>query len=388
MPTSEAVSTATGLVRVALKLAGPRAPSVLLRYAELTYLNRTSRARSIRMLPQLAGGSAMPSSTHWDADIVVPVYNDFEGVRGLLATLRQEAPRFHSLVLVHDCSTDARVLPLLRKIEDEVANAVLIENDRNCGFLRTCNRGLEASTRDVVILNTDIEVPSGALGRLIDTLRGHINVATVTPFSSNAYCAGFPDLNYENRRPFGATTAQVDSAFQAIGPFAPIDIPRGVGFCMAMSRDAIDAVGVFDEAFGAGYGEEADFCLRARKAGFRNLLAPNTYVYHKAGQSFGASSRGRAREALIRLLLRHPNYAGMVRHYLAGGEARAVGFLALARLAELGGRGLVIEGDVPLLQRGTDGKDVEVRVSGEAYRFAFTSRNIAEQAFRLAGVKD
>lgn len=384
---SQVFSTATSLVKMAFEIAGPRAPAVLARYAALTYLNRTSRGLPIQALPKNASGTSA-EITHWDADIVVPVYNDFEGICGVLNTLRREAPQSHNIILVHDCSTDARVAPVLRSFAETVVNAVLIENERNLGFLQTCNRGLNASTRDVIILNTDIELPPGALGRLIDTLRTDTAIATVTPFSSNAYGAGFPDLNYENARPFGATTEQIDAAFQAIGPFEPIEIPRGVGFCMAMSRSAIDRVGVFDEEFGAGYGEEADFCLRARQAGYRNILALNTYVHHKAGQSFGASSRGRAREALLRLLLRHPDYAGLVRDYLDSGKARAVGFAALIQLAmDVGGQ-ICTEDNAPHLQRAPNGLSATIALNGESYQFSFANHRTADEVLdlvRLAG---
>jgi GT2 family glycosyltransferase len=372
---------------MASEIAGPRAPAVLVRYAVLTYLNRTSRGRPIRKVPRKAVRTAASPPPQWDADIVVPVYNDFEGISGVLDLLRREAPQFNSIVLVDDCSIDTRIAPLLSVFRDSVPNAVLIENARNLGFLRTCNRGLEASKHDVIILNTDIELPVGALGRLVDVLRAKGDIASVTPFSSNAYGAGFPDLNYDSGRPFGATTAQIDTAFQAIGPFEPIEIPRGVGFCMAMSRTAIERVGVFDTDFGAGYGEEANFCLRAHGEGFRNLLAPNIYVYHKAGQSFGASSQRKAREGLVRLLARHPDYVGLVRTYLEGGEARAVNFAALVRLAEdLSGRS-VLQRDAPLLHRAPDGTTASLALNGEVYQFAFASRDIGEKVFGLAGLR-
>ncbi|WP_108682466.1 glycosyltransferase family 2 protein [Methyloceanibacter sp. wino2] len=389
MAAFQAISTAIGIVKTALRIGGAAAPRILADYARLIYLNRTSRQRPIRTVPRLASGATRADvrPAVWDADIVVPVYNDFEGVDGLLRTLHQEAAHFAQVVLVHDCSADTRLSPLLQSFVAAVPNATLIENARNVGFLETCNRGLAASERDVIILNTDIEVPPGALGRLIRTLRSNPDIASVTPFSSNAYGAGFPDLNYENKRPFGMTTVQIDAAFQAAGPFEPIDIPRGVGFCMAMSRCAIDRVGPFDLEFGAGYGEEADFCLRARHAGFRNVLAPNTYVYHKAGQSFGASSQRRAREGLIRLLARHPDYAGLVRGYLDRNEARAVCFAVLARLVSTAGGDAVSPPGSPQFLLQPNGEEAQLGSDGEVYPFAFADSDVADQLLELCGLR-
>ena len=48
-----------------------------------------------------------------------------------------------------------------------------------------------------------------------------------------------------------------------------LDIPTAVGFCMYIRRDCLARTGWFDaDAFGTGYGEENDFCLRAAVAGW------------------------------------------------------------------------------------------------------------------------
>ena len=49
-------------------------------------------------------------------------------------------------------------------------------------------------------------------------------------------------------------------------------------------------------AFGLGYGEENDLCVRAARAGWRNVLADNAFVVHTGGRSFAGqkSELGRA----------------------------------------------------------------------------------------------
>ena len=42
-----------------------------------------------------------------------------------------------------------------------------------------------------------------------------------------------------------------------------VAVPTTVGFCLYVRRAALDQIGGFDaEAFGRGYGEENDFCMR------------------------------------------------------------------------------------------------------------------------------
>ena len=104
-----------------------------------------------------------------------------------------------------------------------------------------------------------------------------------------------------------------DSARTIRGPPAPIrgrshaslaaaavpvypDLPTGVGFCLYLRRALLDDDRLLRRAaFGAGYGEENDLCLRAAKAGWRNVLADNAFVVHTGGRSFaGQQGGGRA----------------------------------------------------------------------------------------------
>ncbi|MFU8833432.1 MAG: glycosyltransferase, partial [Wenzhouxiangella sp.] len=64
------------------------------------------------------------------------------------------------------------------------------------------------------------------------------------------------------------------------------DVVTGVGFCMLLRKSALDEVGLFDEAYGRGYCEESDLCMRLVRAGWRTVVADNVYVYHRGNASF------------------------------------------------------------------------------------------------------
>jgi len=382
---------------------------VLARYAALTYLNRTSRRRRIRGLPthasvetQVPGGNdAAPMAERNGplGDVVVPIYNNFDDTRALLSSLGKQGPSIGRIIILNDCSTDRRIAPLLKAFGDRQANAEVLENANNLGFVRTCNRGLAASSQDCVILNTDIELPPNAITRVLQVLQSSKEIATVTPFSNSAYAVGVPHLNYYNERPFGAETTEVDACFQALRPLAPIVLPRGVGFCMAISRQAIRRLGLFREYFGHGYGEEADFCLRAWKFGLRSVLAPHVYVFHKGGQSFASAASRKAREGAIKFLALHPDYVGAVARYLRRGEARAVGFAAMLLLARrISGRDVAcfelaktsvdgVRRDMRapqlLIERDGNGVVVTLSLNAESHRFRFANSGLVEAAMLL-----
>ncbi len=91
-----------------------------------------------------------------------------------------------------------------------------------------------------------------------------------------------------------------------------------VGFCMYVRRDCLDAVGLFRaDLFAQGYGEENDFCLRARHLGWRHVAAVGVFVGHSGGQSFGAA--GPALQARNQAILNrlHPGYDRLVAEWAA-----------------------------------------------------------------------
>jgi GT2 family glycosyltransferase len=401
------IVTALGLARLAFKIAGYRAPDLLARYGRLWLIHRGYNKRRISRMPAAVGDpldgrdARQREERVRNADIVIPIYNNYDDTSALLEQLRQTAPQHNNLILVNDNSTDPRMSPMLNAYAEQVDNAILIENSRNLGFVRSCNRGFEQARGDVVILNTDIELPQGAVGRLISALDFSNDIATVTPFSNSAYGVGIPDLIRHNERPFDATTDQVDAAFQALSHLAPIDIPRGVGFCMALSRKVLDKIGPFSLDYGQGYGEEADFCMRARRIGYRSVIAPNAYVYHKAGQSFGGSWQVKARAGQLMFLDHHPEYVAMADAFLAASEARAAGFMGLAELARRLSDGELHAFAAVGLESAEasasasrveikplgNGAEILLILKGQTYSFEFADMALAREVLQAAGIE-
>ena len=100
-------------------------------------------------------------------------------------------------------------------------------------------------------------------------------------------------------------------------PALPSRSPRASASASISAPTAWRRPAIFDAAtFGAGYGEENDFCLRARRRGWRHLLAADVFVEHAGGRSFGR--RGAAlRERNLRILnLRYPGYDALVRRFV------------------------------------------------------------------------
>lgn len=265
-------------------------------------------------------------------DIIIPVYNACDALERCVASLDRTTGVRVRKVLIDDASTDSRVAELFEQLARRKAeNWLLLTNPSNLGFVRTANRGMVFSDRDVVLLNSDTQVTNGWLERLQRCARSDPAIGTVTPFSNNGEICSFPDFCAVN--PVPDDPDRIANAMAASGPPVYPDLPTAVGFCMYIRRALLDSIGVFDaERFSPGYGEENDFCMRAAEAGFRNVLCDDAYVVHEGGQSFGERGLKPDQASLDKVLERHPDYARLVEQFVQADPLRPVRERILARL--------------------------------------------------------
>ena len=298
-------------------------------------------------------------------EIVVPVYNAPSDVRACVESVLRHTRGDYSLVLIDDASPVPGVAAYFRELEARrVPQLTLLRNASNLGFTGTANRGMTRSRADVVLLNSDAIVTAGWLDAIRRCAASDERIGTITPFSNNAEICSFPRFCENQVWGDGADPERVRSALEAAAvPYYP-DLPTGVGFCMYVRRALIDAIGVFDSAFGAGYGEENDLCLRAHAAGFRNVLCDDAFVLHTGGRSFeGAKEALGVRNTAI-LLERHPHYADLVGEYIRRDPLKALREAALTAYDRLFGAEL----GVLHVMHGGGGTEAHVRTLIEGTR--------------------
>jgi hypothetical protein len=75
-------------------------------------------------------------------------------------------------------------------------------------------------------------------------------------------------------------------------------------------------VGGLSLAFGRGYCEDVDLCLRAATSGLRSVCAADVYVGHHGGRSFGRERRALVVHNLERIEALHPGYRRMSADFL------------------------------------------------------------------------
>lgn len=282
----------------------------------------------------------MPESLLRDAmvpvDILIPVYRGLSTTRRCIESVLATTPPEDARVIVIDDASPE--IELSRWLDEQSAAGrfVLLRNTGNLGFAGAVNRGLqEHSTADVVLLNSDTEVPANWLQRLLGCAatatatktetKTPNKVATVTPFSNNATICSYPFFCEPAELPSGLDLATLDSLFAEVNAGQSHPLPTGVGFCMWVSRKALQQLGGLDEsAYQRGYGEENDFCRRAEAAGWSNLLCADLFVYHAGAASFGEERHELMQAGNARLVERFPDYPEVVARFIAEDPLRAL----------------------------------------------------------------
>ncbi len=240
--------------------------------------------------------------------VVIPAYNHPELLPPLVASLLEHTPPDVLLLFVENGSEDKRVRTLLLRVAEENPSRVRVEClVENAGFAGACNHGIRAAgRRDVILLNNDTVVGP----RWTDSLRlaaySEERIGTASAVSDNSGFASVPNCG-KNAMPPGLSVATVARGWLQ-APETAFGLHTGHGFCLYLRRDMLDDVGEFDAAaFGKGYGEETDLCLRAFERGWKHRITTRAFVWHLNAVSFGGIYKAfKVHVARHALVVRHP----------------------------------------------------------------------------------
>ena len=265
---------------------------------------------------QLEKVQSKPTSRKADRgpiDIVVCVHNALGDVKKCLQSVVEKTHHRFRIILINDGS-DEPTTAYLRQFKNKHENCDLLENATSNGYTKAANQGLRHSfAPTVVLLNSDTIVTPHWLTYLTEALFAGPKVGIAGPLSNAASWQSVPDI-FDSQGDWAINTIprgyDLESYSQLIHRISGKDFPRVDflnGFCLAMKRGVIDEIGFLDEqTFPNGYGEENDYCLRAREKGYELAVADHTFVFHSKSRSYKHDRRQKlSMDGSISLIKKH-----------------------------------------------------------------------------------
>jgi len=244
-------------------------------------------------------------------DIIVCVHNALPDVQRCLNSLIAHTTKPYHLILVDDGS-ESETSDFLKNYLN-LFPIELIRNEEAQGYTRAANQGLRAATGEyMILLNSDTIVSPYWLDRLIACAQSDSTIGMVGPLSNTASWQSIPKIESrgdwaKNPLPQDFSVEQMANRLAAHSARIYPRLPFLNGFCLLIKRQLIESIGYFDEeTFAQGYGEENDYCFRARQAGWDLTVADDVYIYHAQSKSYSHDRRKQlAEQAGVNLANKH-----------------------------------------------------------------------------------
>lgn len=210
--------------------------------------------------------------------IVILTLNNFPKTKACIDSIYRFTNQPYELIIVDNGSTD-ETLKYLKKLSD----IKLICNKQNKGFAAGCNQGMKiAKGTQILLLNNDTIVSHNWLFNLLQALNSDSQVGMVGPLSNMTLPKQLYQVNYSNGTEYHEFALKHN--IHDTSKWKPATILSG--FCLLFKRKVMEQIGEMDEQYMIGNYEDADYCYRASRCGFRLLIAGDTFVHHDGNSTF------------------------------------------------------------------------------------------------------
>lgn len=231
-----------------------------------------------------------PPRDERSVSVVVLTRDGRDHLEALLPALRERTTHDRLEVVVVDNGSG----PETRAFLAAQADVRVVRNETNLSFSEANDRAAAAATGEVLVfLNDDVEPLShGWLPRMLAALRDDVvavGAQLVYPRRPLLASARTRDVGVQHRGiAFEPVPGGVPRAVHPghgddpdlAGP--PVEVAAATAACLAVRRDAFDAVGGFDLRYTYG-AEDVDLCWRLRAAGGRVVVVPDAVLLHHEG---------------------------------------------------------------------------------------------------------
>jgi GT2 family glycosyltransferase len=235
--------------------------------------------------------------------IIVPNWNGKRTLKACLQSLGRLKYPNYEVIVVDDASTDGSA----QMVSEILPEARLILNERNLGFAATCNKGINASKGEYIVLfNNDAVASPSWLSELMKVMLSTPNLAVVSGpvlyhktnivWSAGARIDAFTGVDWHIGR--GET-------FEHLHEIDDVDYVSGCA--MVLRRSIVNKIGGFDERF-FFYGEDADWNFTVKRLDFKCSIVKPAIAWHIipiGGRQLDARKYYFYARGIFRLYLKH-----------------------------------------------------------------------------------
>lgn len=222
-------------------------------------------------------------------DIVIPTFGQEDFTCKCVESIRRHTPEDHRIVWVDNGSSGASRLKVLNSLRGSKYRSIWLP--RNLGFVKAVNIGLRECVGEYVVLqNNDTEVTGHWMERLMRPHSDPMVAATGPVTDTDGSWQGWKNVKERlyNQMPPLETLRKEDIAeelYKVMGDTTR-EMKMIAFFSTLFKKDVFDKVGLLDEQFGSGLGDDDDYCLRLTKAGYKVVFVPGAFVHHHHRTTF------------------------------------------------------------------------------------------------------
>lgn len=219
---------------------------------------------------------------HSKVSVVVLMWNNSQLTIACLESLTSESAYENlEVILVDNGSKPDEFTTVSQWIrQNDKYEVVIVQNKSNLGFAAGMNAGIKAATGDyVVLLNNDTQVTPGWVRKMMRHFRRNSDIGILGPLTD--HCGNEAQVSL----PFGDWSKTALKL--VLRRTSTAKSAQSLGFfCVMISREVLEVVGLLSEEYGRGYFEDDDYCNRVRGAGKICAIAQDVFVHHEMSASF------------------------------------------------------------------------------------------------------
>ncbi|MGA1839391.1 MAG: glycosyltransferase [bacterium] len=216
--------------------------------------------------------------------VIMPIFNNLFYTEQCIKTILSQMNYNTEIIVINDASTENNIYNYLESMKNKIK---IIHNEKNIGFLKSCNKGAQfAQGEYFLFLNNDTIPLENCFENLLETLEknreiGAVGAKLIYPDGKLQEAGGiiFNDASGHN---FGRGDDPYKQDYNYVR-----EVDYCSGACLLVRRDLFEKTGGFDERFSPAYYEDTDLCFSIRKLGYKVIYQPKSSVVHFEGATCG-----------------------------------------------------------------------------------------------------